>query len=133
MLYLAKYYDQKQYNKAIPYFERQAAWTQFCQFNAEDSNNNTFNDRDIALAQNNVGLSYAKLGKPLWARAWFLLTPDSKVSQYNLKQLNCQKSQLLKALMSHRLALDNGVASLFPKPPRLIALHLMVIILVYVV
>jgi hypothetical protein len=93
MLYLAKYYDQKQYNKAIPYFERQAAWTQFCQFNAEDSNNNTFNDRDIALAQNNVGLSYAKLGKPLWARAWFLLTPDSKISQYNLKQLQLPKTR----------------------------------------
>ena len=88
-----KYYDQKQYNKALPYFERQAAWTQFCQFNAEDSNNNTFNDRDIALAQSNVGLSYAKLGKPLWARAWFLLTPDSKISQYNLKQLQLPKTR----------------------------------------
>ncbi|MPW45462.1 hypothetical protein D7V21_07370 [Acinetobacter guerrae] len=85
-----KYYDQKQYAKAVQYFEHQAAWTAFCQLNAEDSKT-TFNERDVELANNNVGLSYAKLGKPLWARAWFLLTPDSKVSQYNLKQLTLPK------------------------------------------
>lgn len=85
-----KYYDQKQYAKAIEYFKHQAAWTQFCQLNAEDDKI-TFSDRDVELANNNVGLSYAKLGKPLWARAWFLRTPDSKVSQYNLKQLTLPK------------------------------------------
>ncbi|MBK0063544.1 MULTISPECIES: hypothetical protein [unclassified Acinetobacter] len=85
-----KYYDQKQYNKAVPYFERQAAWTQFCQFN-EDQNSTHFSDRDVELAHNNVGLTYAKLGKPLWARAWFLRSPSAKISQYNLKQLKLPK------------------------------------------
>ncbi len=85
-----KYYDQKQYAKAIEQFEYQAAWTQFCQLNAED-HKTTLTDRDVDVANNNVGLSYAKLDKPLWARAWFLRTPDSKISQYNLKQLKLPK------------------------------------------
>ncbi|MEB3753145.1 hypothetical protein [Acinetobacter sp. MD2(2019)] len=87
-----QYYAQKQYHKAIPHFEYQAAWTAFCQFNADQSHMAHLSDRDVAIANNNVGLSYAKLGKPLWARAWFLLTPNSKISQYNLKQLHLPKT-----------------------------------------
>lgn len=81
-----QYYDQKQYAKALTQFEDQAAWSHFCQINAEESGVNV-TDRDIEIANNNVGLTYAKLGKPLWARAWFLRNPDSKMSQFNLSQL----------------------------------------------
>ena len=54
--------------------------------NAEESGIKV-TDREIEIANNNVGLSYAKLGKPQWARVWFLRDKDSKISQYNLKQL----------------------------------------------
>ena len=53
-------------------------------------------DRVIEIANNNVGLSYAKLGKPQWARVWFLRDEDSKISLYNLKQL--PKPQITKDL-----------------------------------
>ncbi|MEG0745259.1 MAG: hypothetical protein RR509_02800 [Acinetobacter sp.] len=81
-----KFYDQKQYAQAAKQFEDQAAWAQFCQMNAEESGIKV-TDREIEIANNNVGLSYAKLGKPQWARVWFLKDKDSKTSQYNLKQL----------------------------------------------
>lgn len=81
-----KFYDQKQYAQAVKQFENQAAWAQFCQMNAEESGIQV-TDRDIEIANNNVGLSYTKLGKPQWARVWFLKDKDSKTSQYNLKQL----------------------------------------------
>ena len=81
-----KFYDQKQYAKAAKQFENQAAWAHFCQLNAEESGIK-ITDRDVEIANNNVGLSYAKLGKPQWARVWFLRDKDSKTSQYNLKQL----------------------------------------------
>ncbi|EFF81079.1 hypothetical protein HMP0015_3431 [Acinetobacter haemolyticus ATCC 19194] len=81
-----KLYDQKQYAKAVKQFEDQAAWAHFCQLNAEESGIQV-TDRDVEIANNNVGLSYAKLGKPQWARVWFLRNKDTKTSQYNLKQL----------------------------------------------
>ena len=81
-----QYYDQKQYAKALTQFEDQAAWSHFCQINADESGVHV-TDREIEIANNNVGLTYAKLGKPLWARAWFLRNPDSKMSQFNLSQL----------------------------------------------
>ncbi|WP_109440068.1 hypothetical protein [Acinetobacter haemolyticus] len=90
-----KFYDQKQYAKAVKQFEDQAAWAHFCQLNAEESGIHV-TDRDIEIANNNVGLSYAKLGKPQWARVWFLRNKDSKTSQYNLKQL--PKTQIAKEL-----------------------------------
>ncbi|MBH2002314.1 MAG: hypothetical protein I8H98_08625 [Moraxellaceae bacterium] len=90
-----KLYDQKQYAQAAKQFEDQAAWAQFCQMNAEESGIR-FTDREIEIANNNVGLSYAKLGKPQWARVWFLRDKDSKTSQYNLKQL--AKPQISKDL-----------------------------------
>lgn len=90
-----KLYDQKQYAKAVKQFEDQAAWSQFCQINAEESGIKV-TDREIEIANNNVGLSYAKLGKPQWARVWFLRDKDSKISQYNLKQL--PKPQISKDL-----------------------------------
>ena len=90
-----KLYDQKQYAQAAKQFEDQAAWAQFCQMNAEESSIRV-TDREIEIANNNVGLSYAKLGKPQWARVWFLRDKDSKTSQYNLKQL--AKPQISKDL-----------------------------------
>lgn len=90
-----KFYDQKQYAKAVKQFEDQAAWAHFCQLNAEESGIRV-TDRDVEIANNNVGLSYAKLGKPQWARVWFLRNKDTKTSQYNLKQL--PKQQISKDL-----------------------------------
>ena len=81
-----KFYDQKQYQKAIAQFKQQAAWSSFCAMNVEDGVT-AFSERDITTAFNNVGLSYAKLGKPQWARAWFSVFPNTKASQFNLKQL----------------------------------------------
>ncbi|WP_441367321.1 hypothetical protein [Acinetobacter lwoffii] len=81
-----KFYDQKQYQKAIAQFEQQAAWSSFCAMNVEDGGT-AFSERDITTAFNNVGLSYAKLGKPQWARAWFSVYPEAQSSQFNLKQL----------------------------------------------
>ncbi|WP_436872050.1 hypothetical protein [Acinetobacter haemolyticus] len=81
-----KFYDQKQYAKAVKQFEDQATWAHFCQLNAAESGIQV-TDRDVEIANNNVGLSYAKLGKPQWARVWFLRDKDTKTSQYNLKQL----------------------------------------------
>ena len=39
-----------------------------------------------------MGLAYAKLGQPLWARSWFMLDEKSKSSQFNLKQLPAPKA-----------------------------------------
>lgn len=63
-----KFYDQKQYKKALENFQNQASWTAFCKANADETTVK-FTDRDIEVANNNVGLAYAKLGQPLWARA----------------------------------------------------------------
>ena len=91
-----KLYDQKQYAKAVKQFEDQAAWAHFCQMNAEESGIKV-TDREIEIANNNVGLSYAKLGKLQGARVWFLRDEDSKISLYNLKQL--PKPQITKDLL----------------------------------
>lgn len=85
-----KFYDQKQYQKALEKFQYQAAWSSFCLMNQPESSV-SLTERDIELANNNVGLSYRKLGKPLWARAWFLRDAESKSSQFNLKQLPLPK------------------------------------------
>jgi len=80
-----KFYDQKNYKKALEQFQNQAAWTPFCQSNGEEIGLKV-SDKEVDIANNNVGLTYAKLGKPLWARAWFQLE-STKMSQFNLKQL----------------------------------------------
>ncbi|WP_288383213.1 hypothetical protein [uncultured Acinetobacter sp.] len=81
-----KYYDQHDYAKAIDQFELQASWTHFCILNQEESGSK-LTARDMNLANNNVGLSYAKNGQPLWARAWFLRDGTTDTSRFNLKQL----------------------------------------------
>ena len=85
-----KFYDQKQYQKALEQFKNQASWSAFCFSNAEESGAK-ISEKDIEIANNNVGLSYAKLNKPLWARAWFQIDKHSKISQFNLKQINESK------------------------------------------
>lgn len=90
-----KNYDQKQYSKALAQFQQQAAWTQFCNYHTDETGIK-FSERDLAIAYNNVGLTYAKLNKPLWARAWYQLNINSeselKSTQFNLKQLPLPKT-----------------------------------------
>ena len=85
-----KLYDQKQYNKALEQFKNQAAWSQFCMLNADDTTIKV-TDRDVAIAYNNVGLTYAKMNQPMWARAWYLLNIRNEVepqsTRFNLQQL----------------------------------------------
>ena len=81
-----KYYDQQQYSKALTQFKEQAAWTSFCLLNSEESGFK-FSSKEVEIANNNVGLTYAKLGQPQWARAWFLRDENAKSSAFNLSKL----------------------------------------------
>lgn len=85
-----KLYDQKQYKKALEQFKNQASWSQFCMLNADDTTVKV-SDRDVAIAYNNVGLTYAKMNQPLWARAWYLLNIRDEIepqsTRFNLQQL----------------------------------------------
>ncbi len=58
-----KFYDQKQYQKALEQFQYQATWSSFCLMNQPESGV-SLTERDVEIANNNVGLSYSKLGKP---------------------------------------------------------------------
>ena len=84
------FYDQKQYDKALEKFKAQAVWSQFCAYQ-NDSSNASPSERDIAIAYNNLGITYAKLNQPLWARAWYQLNiknkSELKSTSFNLKQL----------------------------------------------
>lgn len=84
------YYDKKQYTKALEQFDYQASWASFCLYNKEDSGF-SIKESDKIIANNNVGLTYVKLNKPLWAKAWFSLDSDSKTSQFNLSKLPLPK------------------------------------------
>ncbi|WP_406741380.1 hypothetical protein [Acinetobacter shaoyimingii] len=81
-----KFYDQKQYSKALEQFKDQAAWSSFCLYN-QDISGTKLTENDVVIANNNVGLTYAKLNKPQWARAWYLKDKEAKSSQFNLSQL----------------------------------------------
>ena len=81
-----KFYDQKQYQKALEPFKQQAMWSSFCEIN-KDENGVSFSKQAIGTAFNNVGLTYAKLGQYAWARAWFSVFPELKNTQFNLQQL----------------------------------------------
>lgn len=85
-----KYYDNKDYKKALEQFEDQSAWTSFCLANIEESGIQ-ITEHDVDVANNNVGLTYAKSNRPQWARAWFLRNKNSKLSQFNLRQLPTPK------------------------------------------
>ena len=87
-----KFYQQKNYKKALEPFQNQASWSAFC-LSQEDESGIKISEKEVDIANNNVGLAYAKLGKPLWARAWFHIDAQSKISQFNLKQLPTPKQQ----------------------------------------
>ncbi len=80
-----KFYNQKNYKKALEQFQNQAAWTPFCQANGEEFGIK-ISDQEIDIANNNVGLTYSKLGQPMWARAWFKVK-QTRTSQFNLTSL----------------------------------------------
>ena len=86
-----KYYDQQQYSKALDQFKDQAAWSSFCLANNEVSGLK-ITERDVEIANNNVGLTYVKLNKPQWAKAWFLRDEETKSSQFNLSKLPAPKA-----------------------------------------
>lgn len=75
-------YMQKRYAAAVKAYTEQAAWSDYCRIMAEDSPIRV-NERMQQIAYNNVGLSYAKWGKPLWALAWYQITPNSNTTQFN--------------------------------------------------
>lgn len=79
-------YAQQRYAAALAAFKQQAALSDYCAFNADESPV-AVSERQRVIAYNNVGLSYAKLGKPLWALAWYQIAPTSRESQYNRAQL----------------------------------------------
>lgn len=81
-----KLYDKKQYAKALEQFKNQTAWSNFCLYN-QDISGTKLTKNDVIIANNNVGLTYAKLNQPLWARAWYLKDKEAKSSQFNLGQL----------------------------------------------
>lgn len=81
-----KFYDQNQYTKALDQFKDQAAWSSFCLYN-QDTSGTKLTEKDVVIANNNVGLTYAKLNKPQLARAWYLKDKEAKSSQFNLGQL----------------------------------------------
>ncbi len=80
-----KFYNQKQYQKAIAQFEQQAAWSSFCAMNVEDGGT-AFSQRDITTAFSNVGLRLCQAWKAAMGTRLvlgFILMP--KASQFNLK------------------------------------------------
>lgn len=87
-----KFYQQKNYKKALAAFQNQASWSAFC-LSQQDESGIQISEKEVDIANNNVGLTYAKLAKPLWARAWFQINQHSKISQFNLKQLAVPKIQ----------------------------------------
>ena len=71
-----------------------------------------FTDRDIEVANNNVGLAYAKLGQPLWARAWFML--DENQSLVNLTLSSClplKRQMICQVNTSVTQVLVSGITS----------------------
>ena len=86
-----KLYDQKQYKKALEQFKFQLAWSNFCTANSDESGM-SFSDQALDVTRNNVGLTYARMNQPGWARAWYEIDSTSRASQYNLKQLPKAKS-----------------------------------------
>ena len=76
-----KFYQQKNYKKALEPFQNQASWSAFC-LSQKDESGIQISEKDVDIANNNVGLTYAKLAKPLWARAWFQINTQSEISQF---------------------------------------------------
>ena len=69
-----KYYKLKQYAKAREHYQRQVGWSESCQLEEEK----------VAMAYNNVALTYVHEGNYLKARAWLSILPNDKKSIFNL-------------------------------------------------
>lgn len=85
-----KYYKLKQYAKAREHYERQAGWSESCQLD----------EAKIALAYNNVALTYIHEGNYLKARAWLSILPDDKKSIFNLGKIGGEIENSLVKLSS---------------------------------
>lgn len=73
-----KYYKLKQYAKAREQYQQQAGWSESCQLD-EDK---------VAMAYNNVALTYIHEGNYLKARAWLNILPNDKKSMFNLGKIS---------------------------------------------
>lgn len=73
-----RYYGLKQYPKARSQYELQVSWSESCQLD-EDK---------IAMAYNNVALTYVHEGDILRAKAWLNILPNDKRSTFNLNIIN---------------------------------------------
>ncbi|WP_237886551.1 hypothetical protein [Pseudomonas sp. PGPR40] len=87
-----KYYKLKQYPKAREQHERQAGWSESCQLD----------EAKIALAYNNVALTYIHEGNYLKARAWLSILPDDKKSIFNLGKIGGEIENSLEKLSNQR-------------------------------
>ncbi|MDR1890399.1 MAG: hypothetical protein LBQ81_13695 [Zoogloeaceae bacterium] len=77
----AQYYRQKAYALAREAFINQAALADFCSINQSTT------EHQMAIAYNNVALTYLRQQKYAWAFAWANLLPGDKNSRYNLEQI----------------------------------------------
>lgn len=89
-------YQKNQYAKALEAFKQQASLLSFCSLH-EELTGKVISDNQLATAYNNVGLTYAKLNQPRWARAWYSIMPKEGKSQFNLNALGLMKSTSQKA------------------------------------
>lgn len=73
-----EFYKLKQYAKAREQYQQQAGWSESCQLD-EDK---------VAMAYNNVALTYIHEGNYLKARAWLSILPNDKKSLFNLGKIS---------------------------------------------
>jgi tetratricopeptide (TPR) repeat protein len=83
-----RYYKLKQYDKAREQYERQVGWSESCQL-GEDK---------IAMAYNNVALTYVHEGNYLKARAWLNILPKDKKSIFNFGKFSGDMKNSLEKL-----------------------------------
>lgn len=74
----AKFYKLKQFAKAREQYQQQAGWSESCGLDQDK----------IAMAYNNVALTYIHEGNFLKARAWLSILPNDKKSLFNLGKIS---------------------------------------------
>lgn len=93
-----KAYDAGDYNKAREAFRDQAAWSHSCYtLFQDDPKSFAISDSAVATADNNVALTYIKQKEFLKAKAWLMINPDDKKSQYNLNLIKAEIAKLPKS------------------------------------
>jgi hypothetical protein len=80
----AKLYRQKQYTAARHEFLTQVFLLEYC-----DTGGRNWDHR-LAVAYNNVALTYVQEGKALHARAWMSIIADDPTSRFNLEKIRSQ-------------------------------------------